>query len=35
MILNGGISMIYIEDELNRYYVMAFFISNYGKEQLD
>ena len=35
MILNGGISMIYIEDELNRYYVMAFFISNYGKEQLE
>ena len=35
MILNGGISMIYIENELNRYYVMAFFISNYGKEQLE
>ena len=35
MILNGGISMIHIKNTLNRYYLMAFFISNYGKEQLE
>lgn len=34
-ILNGGISSIFIQNEVERFYVMAFFISSYSKDLLE
>ncbi len=34
-ILNGGISSIFIENEVERFYVMSFFISSYAKNLLE